>query len=63
MLYDDTDERAGGKFAKMDMIGLPKQLVAGPRGLKDGQVELKDRKSGERETLGIEEAINKLTAA
>ncbi len=63
VLYDDTDERAGGKFAKMDMIGLPKQLVAGPRGLKDGQVELKDRKSGERETLGIEEAINKLTAA
>ena len=62
VLYDDTDERAGGKLAKMDMIGLPKQLVIGPRGLKDGQVELKDRKTGERETLGLDEAINKLTA-
>ncbi len=62
VLYDDTDDRAGGKFAKMDMIGLPHQLVVGPRGLKDGQVEVKNRKTGERQSLGLEEAINKLSA-
>lgn len=48
VLYDDTDERAGGKFAKMDLIGLPWQVIVGPKGLKGGQIELKNRKSGER---------------
>ena len=48
VLYDDTDERAGAKFAKMDLIGLPWQLVVGPRGLKNGVVELKNRATGER---------------
>ena len=62
VLYDDTDERAGGKFATMDLIGLPKQLVIGPRGLKEGQIELKDRKSGEKQSLSLDEAINQLTA-
>ncbi len=62
VLYDDTDERAGGKFATMDLIGLPKQLVIGPRGLKEGQVELKDRKTGEKQSLSLDEAINQLTA-
>lgn len=62
VLYDDTDERAGGKFATMDLIGLPQQLVIGPRGLKEGQVELKQRKSGEKQSLGLDEAINRLTA-
>ncbi len=59
-LYDDTDERGGGKFAKMDLIGLPWQLIIGPKGLKDGVVELKHRGSGERETLPLGEALTKL---
>ncbi|MEM8687844.1 MAG: proline--tRNA ligase [Pseudomonadota bacterium] len=62
VLYDDTDERAGAKFATMDLIGLPRQLVIGPRGLKEGQVELKDRKTGEKQSVSLDEAINQLTA-
>jgi len=62
-LYDDTDERGGGKFAKMDLIGLPWQLIIGPKGVKDGVVELKHRKSGERETLPLAEALAKLGAS
>ncbi|MEP3525490.1 MAG: proline--tRNA ligase [Hyphomicrobiales bacterium] len=62
VLYDDTDTRAGAKFATMDLIGLPQQIIVGPRGLKDGVVELKNRATGERETLTIEAVLNKLTA-
>jgi prolyl-tRNA synthetase len=54
VLYDDRDERAGAKFAAMDLIGLPWQAVVGPRGLKDGVVELKNRRSGEREMVPLE---------
>jgi prolyl-tRNA synthetase len=53
-VYDDRDERAGGKFADMDLIGLPWQLVVGPRGLKDGQVELKSRASGEKREMSLD---------
>ena len=56
VLYDDRDERAGGKFADMDLIGLPWQIAVGPRGLKDGEVELKRRADGERSTLPIDDA-------
>jgi prolyl-tRNA synthetase len=59
-LYDDTDERAGAKFATMDLIGLPTQLIVGPKGLAAGEIELKSRASGERETLRIEDAIKTL---
>lgn len=62
VLYDDSDARGGAKFAQMDLIGLPKQLVVGPKGLANGEVEVKDRKSGERSTLSPEAAINLLTA-
>ncbi|NVJ99277.1 MAG: proline--tRNA ligase [Alphaproteobacteria bacterium] len=62
VLYDDTDAGAGAKFANMDLIGLPWQLAVGPRGLKNGVVELKNRKSGEREELSLEAAVAKLTA-
>ena len=61
-LYDDTDNRAGGKFALADLIGLPWQLIVGPRGLANGEVELKERSTGERENLSMEAAVNKLTA-
>ncbi len=56
-LLDDTDERPGGKFATMDLIGLPWQLIIGPRGLADGVVELKRRATGERQSLSLESAI------
>ena len=60
MLYDDTDERAGVKFSTMDLIGLPWQLVVGPRGLASGIVELKHRASGERIELSPDAALAKL---
>lgn len=56
VLYDDTDARAGEKFARMDLIGLPYQVVVGPRGLKDGKIEIKQRSSGAREEQPLEEA-------
>ncbi len=58
VLYDDTDERAGGKFATMDLIGLPWQLVVGPRGVKDGTVEVKRRRDGERVPLSAEDSLS-----
>ncbi len=61
VLYDDTDERPGSKFATMDLIGLPWQLVVGPKGLASGTVELKRRATGERETLSAESALARLT--
>ena len=60
VLYDDTQERAGGKFASMDLIGLPYQLIVGPKGLKSGEVEVKDRKSGERASIAPEAAVKRL---
>ncbi|MEO1111199.1 MAG: proline--tRNA ligase [Pseudomonadota bacterium] len=63
VLYDDTDARAGAKFATMDLIGLPYQVVAGPRGLKDGLLEVKERSTGEKEMMTPEAALNKLTSA
>ncbi|MBO6755576.1 MAG: proline--tRNA ligase [Roseibium sp.] len=63
VLYDDTDTRAGAKFATMDLIGLPYQVVAGPRGLKDGVVEVKNRASGEKELLSPDAVVNKLVPA
>ena len=59
VLYDDTDERAGGKFATMDLIGIPLQVIVGPKGVKAGEVEIKVRKTGERETLSFEAGLAK----
>jgi prolyl-tRNA synthetase len=61
VLYDDIDQRAGAKFASMDLIGLPWQLIVGPRGAKSGEVEIKRRATGERATLTIDEAVIRLT--
>jgi prolyl-tRNA synthetase len=61
-LLDDTDERAGAKFATMDLIGAPWQLVIGPKGLAQGEVELKRRATGERQTLSLEAALKALGA-
>jgi prolyl-tRNA synthetase len=54
VLYDDTGERAGAKFASMDLIGLPFQLVVGPKGAAAGMAELKDRKSGDKQEIPLE---------
>jgi prolyl-tRNA synthetase len=61
VLYDDSDERPGGKFARADLIGAPWQLMVGPRGLADGMVELKRRATGEREMLSPAAALDKLS--
>jgi prolyl-tRNA synthetase len=61
-LYDDRDERGGAKFATMDLIGLPWQLIVGPKGLAKGIVELKRRATGEREEVSTESALARLTA-
>ncbi|MBY6004306.1 proline--tRNA ligase [Salipiger bermudensis] len=61
-LYDDTNERAGAKFATMDLIGLPWRITVGPRGLKNGVVELTSRRSGESEELPPEAAVAKIAA-
>jgi prolyl-tRNA synthetase len=63
VLYDDIDQRAGAKFATMDVIGLPWQLIVGPRGAASGEVEIKRRATGERETLGVDAAVNRLVHA
>jgi len=59
-LYDDRKERAGGKFATMDLIGLPWRITVGPRGLKNGVVELTCRRTGESEELAPEAVVAKL---
>ena len=61
-LYDDSEDSAGTKFARMDLIGLPWQVIVGPRGVKAGTVELKNRRSGEREELAAESALARLLA-
>ena len=60
VLYDDRDKKAGAKFADMDLIGLPWQIVIGPRGVKDGIVEFKNRESGEREEISPADALARL---
>ena len=60
ILYDDRDERPGAKFADMDLIGLPWQLIVGPRGVAQGKVELKRRATGEREEIGLDAALARI---
>jgi prolyl-tRNA synthetase len=63
VLYDDRNDRLGAKFAAFDLIGLPWQLIIGPKGAKSGEVELKNRASGERHTLSFEGALNRIVAS
>ena len=60
VLYDDSDERPGAKFATMDLIGLPWQLIVGPKGLAEGKVEIKRRAGGAREQVALGEAVARL---
>ena len=61
VLYHDTDERPGAKFATADLIGVPWQILVGPKGLAEGKVELKRRADGSRELLSPAAAVAKLT--
>ncbi len=62
VLYDDRDERAGAKFADMELIGLPWRITVGPRGLKNGKVELQARAGGEAQEMSLDEIRNWVTA-
>jgi prolyl-tRNA synthetase len=62
VLVDDRDESPGAKFATMDLIGLPWQAIVGPRGVRQGVVELKDRATGERQELSPEALVGRMTA-
>jgi prolyl-tRNA synthetase len=57
VLYDDTDGRAGAKFASADLIGIPWQVIVGPRGAAEGTVEVKKRATGERDVIKIDELL------
>jgi len=57
VLYDDTDQRAGAKFAGADLIGIPWQIMVGPKGLAEGKIELKRRADGSRENLAPEDVL------
>ena len=60
ILYDNRDERAGVKFATMDLIGIPWQIILGPRNLADGYLELKSRKNGSINRIPLAEGPNQL---
>src|SRR5215467_13717804 len=61
VLYHDLDERPGAKFATADLIGVPYQVLIGPRGLAEGKVEVKRRADGHRESLSSAAALDLLT--
>jgi prolyl-tRNA synthetase len=61
-LYDDRDERGGVKLGSIDLMGLPWQVIIGPRGVAAGTVELKNRATGDREELSVESALSRLAA-
>jgi prolyl-tRNA synthetase len=59
VLYDDRDERPGAKFATAELIGIPWQVVVGPRGLEKGLIEVKNRKTGFKEELSADDVVNR----
>lgn len=62
-LYDDTSERPGAKFSTMELIGIPQLIVVGPKGVKAGVVELRDRKTGASEEMDLDAAVKRCLAA
>ena len=61
-LLDDRDMRPGGKFADMELIGLPWVITIGPRGLKEGMAELKNRRTGEKHDVAVADVLGRLAA-
>ena len=62
VLYDDRDQRPGAKFATVDLIGLPWQVLVGPKGLAEGKVEVKRRADGSRELVSPTDALVRLAS-
>jgi prolyl-tRNA synthetase len=62
VLYDDTDQRAGAKFAAADLIGIPWHILVGPKGLAEGKFEVKRRGDGSRENLSPADVVAKLAS-
>lgn len=62
VLHDDRGERPGAKFAEMDLIGTPWQIIVGPRGLAEGNIELKRRATGERQDIPVDQVVARLAA-
>ena len=62
-LYDDTAERPGAKFSTSELIGVPFQIVIGPKGLEKGVVEVRERATGTKEEMSLDAALNRLTGA
>jgi prolyl-tRNA synthetase len=60
-LYDDRDDRPGAKFAAADLVGIPWQLIVGPKGVAEGVVELKNRATGERQSVALDAALKAIT--
>ena len=63
VLLDDTEQRPGGKFATADLIGLPWQVIVGPRGVAAGEAEIKNRATGERTAVPLAEVAGRLAGA
>jgi len=63
VLHDDRDIRPGGKFADMDLIGIPWQVIIGPKGIAAGKVEIKNRKTGQREEVPIDQALERFSGS
>ena len=59
VLHDDRDLRPGAKFADMDLIGLPWQVIVGPKGVSAGKAEVKDRKTGKREEVPFDQVVQR----
>jgi prolyl-tRNA synthetase len=60
VLYDDTDQRAGAKFAAADLIGIPWQIMVGPKGLAEGKIEIKRRADGSRENMSASDVVERI---
>jgi prolyl-tRNA synthetase len=60
VLYDDLDQRPGAKFAAADLIGIPYQVLIGPKGLAEGKIEIKRRADGSRELMSPADALERL---
>ncbi len=62
VLYDDLEQAAGAKFASADLIGVPWQILVGPRTLAQGKVEVKRRADGQRELMSPADAVARVSA-
>src|SRR5438067_6379725 len=60
VLYDDLDQRPGAKFATADLIGIPWQVLIGPKGLAENKIEIKKRVDGSRELMSEADATQRL---